>query len=482
MTDLSNTERYLAAQPADYLTRPPARLQPILAKKGRPNIDIKKLAGLAEGCATLEEMIAVESPSHWEKTVRSLGPEIDAILPVSIPAYPTEVWNSHPQCLIERKLPVIFWPLMEYDEPDFWRWSARDFLRALGVEVYIAKNIKQGLNLLKSLAMKRFLADSKLVVFGKQNFPWNAPAAGHLVTKSLGTKIIVRPISDIRDRYRNFSDSDVASLWSKRKHRYIEKAVKPDQLTQAVRTYLAIKSILEEEKAFGFGVNCFGDLIISGARDVPCLAQTLLREDGYIAACDGDYISMISMVLATYYLNKPCMMSNMYPVSYVGALKDHFGDPLSPEPAVYPESEWKNMARLAHCGFVGVVSPEMTPSTEPKTGLTGKAVLQDWGGTYEIKRDGTGCGIDSDLAPGEDFTAMEMCFNGKTMLLADGEVLETTRHQNMPHCESSALLRFTNLESFVENISREHVVLLYGRHIEDFKVLAEILNLDCKVF
>jgi hypothetical protein len=474
MSNLDKMERFLAAEPAGHLKRPLARLQPILAKKGKPNIYIEKLSEVVKGYARLEEVIAVESPEHWEKVVLNLDPEIDAILPMSIPAYPTEVWNSHPQCLIKRGLPVIFWPIMEYDEPDFWRWSARDFLRALGVEVYIAKNIKHGSNLIKSLTMKRFLSGSKLVVFGEQNFPWNAPAGGHLVTQGLGIKIIVRALSDFRRRYEDFSDKQVCELWSKRKGRYVEKGVKAQELDQAIRTYFAIKSILEEEMALGFGVNCFGDLIIAGGRDVPCLAQALLREDGYIAACDGDYIAMTSMVLATYYLDRTCMMSNMYPVGYVGALRDHFGDTLSPDARVYPESEWKNLARLAHCGFVGVVSPEMTPS--------GKALLKDWGGTYEIKRDGRGCGMDGDLAAGEKFTVLELCFDGKTLLLANGEVLETTRHKNMPHCESSVLLRFRDMEGFVENISREHIVLVYGEHIEDFKVLGEILGLNCKVF
>jgi hypothetical protein len=86
---------------------------------------------------------------------------------------------------------------------------------------------------------------------------------------------------------------------------------------------------------------------------------------------------MMSMVLTSFFLDLPCMMSNMYPVQYVGALKDHFGDPLSPDIAKYPQNTWKNLARLGHCGFVGVVSPEMDPS--------GVAELHDWGGTYEIR-------------------------------------------------------------------------------------------------
>lgn len=313
-----------------------------------------------------------------------------------------------------------------------------------------------------------------MVVFGEQNFPWNATAGGHLIKQSLGTDIVVKPISAIRERYDRYSDKQVDELWAERKGRYIEESVQPDQLRQAVRSYLSIKSILQEEKAAAFGLNCFGDLIIKGGRDVPCLAQTLLREDGYITSCDGDYVAMMSMMLITHYLDKPCMMSNMYPVEYVGALKDHFGDPLSPNTDIYPEERWKNLARLAHCGFVGIVSPEMTP--------TGKVSLKDWGGTYEIKRDGSGCGIDGDMIAHAPATVVELKFDGRTLLLADAKICETSRHPGMPHCESSVLMEFRDLPAFVENISREHTAVVYGSHIEDFKVLAQILKLDYQTF
>lgn len=474
MTQLGETMRYLAAAPREWLIRPRVRLQPVLAKEGRPNIDLERLAGAIDGVGRISEMIAIESPQHWATVIGSLGDDVDAILPVSIPAYPTEVWNSHPQPLIDRGLPLVFWPLLAYDEPDFWRWSARDFLRALGVDVHLVRDNRHGLALLRALGMRRMLPGTKLVVFGEQNFPWNAPAAGRLVTESLGTEILVRPMSDIRERYDGFSDEEVDAVWARRKGRYVEKSVRPGELRQAVRTYLAVKAILEEDRALGFGVNCFGDLVIRGGRDVPCLAQALLREDGYVASCDGDYLAMMSMVLTTFFLDKPCMMSNMYPVRYVGALTDHFGDPLSPREAAYPRESWGDLARLGHCGWVGVVSPEMSPR--------GAVALNDWGGTYEIKRDGRGCGIDGDLSAGEPITVVELKFDGRTLLVGRGEVCETTRHPNMPHAESTALLRFDDLEGFVANISREHTVVVYGDHVAEFQVLAEVLHLECKVF
>jgi len=466
--------RYLYGNPPDYLKRPPARLQPILAKQGKPNIDIDRLRRDLAGVAVIEETLVVQSPEHWQKMIATLDKSIDAILPVSITAYPTEVWNSHPQPLVDRKLPVLFWCLQDHDEPDFWRWSARDLLRTLGIEVYLARNHRDGIERVKALAMRRFLRTSRLIVFGKQNFPWNADAVGDRMRKLLGTEILVRPLEAFRRHYPAVKDREIREVIDQRlNQRYRLGTVKTDELLQAVRTYLAIRAVLQEEKALGFGVNCFGDLVIGNGRDVPCLAQCLLREDGYIAACDGDFAAMMTMVLTSFFTDEAAMMSNLYPVSYVGALTDHFGDPLSPNARRYARKRWPNIARLAHCGYIGVISPEMTPG--------GSVVLNDWGGTYEIKRDGLGCGIDAELVAGRPLTAAELYFDGQRFLLGRARVLETTRHAGMPHCESSALLEFDDLPGFVELISREHAVFVYGDHIESLKLLGETLGLACKV-
>jgi hypothetical protein len=460
-------ERFTRGNVSNHLRRPLATLQPILARPGKPTVDIARLEQEVAGIARVLPMIEIKSPEHWIETVRGLGPDVDAIIPVSVPAYPTEVWNSHPEVLVERGLPVVFWPLMEYDEPDFWRWSARDMLRALGVTVHLVPSIRDGKTLLKALATRRFLQDSRLVVFGEQNFPWNARSAGHLVRAGLGTTIDILPLSAFRDRRESFSADEVESIWAARSARFVRGNVRAEHLDTALRTYLAIRQILEERKAFGFGVNCYGDLIINGGRDVPCLAQALLREDGYIASCDGDFIAMEGMVAASIFLDASCMMSNMYPVTYVGALRDHFGDPLSPDLARFPRERWKNLARLAHCAFVGIVPAEMTP--------TGKVALRDFGGTYEIPRDGRGCGIDSDLRGNERATAIEMKFDGKTMIAAGVNVVETSRH-GLSHCETTALLEFDDLPKLVDNISREHVVILYGDHLHELEILAGVLG------
>jgi L-fucose isomerase-like protein len=466
------TLRHLISTPHTHLVRPLARIQPIQAKPGVPSVDPARVAEDTKGVAEILPPIAVESEEHWARVVRGLGQDIDGILPLSIPAYPTEVWNSNPEPLVERGLPVVFWCLPEHDEPDFWRWSARDMLASLGIDVHLVENRRHGLALARSLALRRQLTGASLVVFGVQNFPWNAHAAGAHMGRSLGLKVVVQDLEAVRERIATISDAEALELWNERSSRYRERGVSKPWLHMALKTWIAIREVLERERAIGFGVNCFGDLIPKGHRQVPCLAQVLAREEGYVAACDGDFCCLASMAVMTHLTGRTCTMSNLYPVSYVGALGAHFGDPLSPDPSRFGPDEWPNLGRLAHCGFAGVVSPEVAG---------GQVDLRDWGGTYEIKRDGRGCGVDGDMPAGA-VTAVELKFDGRTLLAAKGEVIETTRHTGMPHCEKSVLMRFRDLPGFVRRISREHPAIVYGDHLPELRVAAPVLGLELEEF
>ena len=448
-----------------YLQLPKIKIQPILAREGKPSVDVAEVAAMAGDNVIFNDLVCIKSTEHWNQVVSNLPDDVDAIMPVSSPCYPTEVWNEAPEVLVNRGLPVIFWPLIRFDEPDFWKWSAADLMRALGIEVHLVENCEEGVTLLRAMAVKKFIANSRMVVFGKQNFPWNVLAGGKMIRDSIGMQLVVKPLEAFREAGKKYSDEELLTFWEDHKDRYINQVPDQKELITALRTYFGIRDIMDEEKACGFGVNCYGELIIEGSRDVPCLAQCLAREEGFIAACDGDYCAMINMAMATMLLDKPCMMSNIYPLAYVGALTEHFGDKLASK-----EKDQKNLARFGHCGYIGVASPEMSPS--------GKARLSDWGGTYELKRDGKGCGIDCDLAGNTEFTGIQLHFNGKDFMIIHGEVVETTRHPGMPHCESTGLLRLDDLDFFIRHISREHLVIVYGDCRRELEILAGVLGLQ----
>ena len=451
-----------------FLKTPAVRIQPILAREGVPSIDPEEMRKHPPPEAELMPLITIRDRMHWESVIRSIPDDIDVITLLSNPCYPTEIWNENPEPLRQRGLPVLFWPLLQYDEPDFWKWSCSDMLRSLGVEVELSENQNLARVWLKALAFRKFLKRAKMLSFGKQNFPWNADSASGGFRNSLGMQIQSVPCSIVEERMKTISPDSIRSVIQFRLADSIQEGVSPDELEKAVAYYLGLREILIERQAFAFGVNCFGDVIPRGMRIVPCLAQQLAREDGFSTGCDGDFCAIIGLAMLEKITSQPAMMSNLYPLAYRGALIGHFGDPLDCD-SRWRTHSFENMARLAHCGFAGVVPPPMTPS--------GKVRLRDWGGTYEIKRDGRGCGIDGELRGGQTFTVIEPKFDGKTLLITRGTVLETTRHAGMPHCESSVLLEFENLPAFIRNISREHIALVYGDWIPEIQTAARVLGM-----
>jgi hypothetical protein len=52
----------------------------------------------------------------------------------------------------------------------------------------------------------------------------------------------------------------------------------------------------------------------------------------------------------------------------------------------------------------------------------------------------------------------------------------------MPHCESSLLLELDNLHDFFEDVSRDHVIVMYGDHRRDLEILANVLGLNYQTY
>ena len=181
-----------------FLELPQLVVQPIQAREGTPSVDVEKVAQLAGNGTHFRDLICIRSREHWEQVVSGLPKDVDAVMLVSSPCYPTEIWNEAPEPLVRRGLPILFWPLVQHDEPDFWKWSCADLLRALGCKVHLIESNHEGVILLKAMAVKKFLAKSRMVVFGKQNFPWNAFAGAKGIEESLGLQLVIKSLSDYR--------------------------------------------------------------------------------------------------------------------------------------------------------------------------------------------------------------------------------------------------------------------------------------------
>ncbi|HJQ13666.1 MAG TPA: hypothetical protein VJ830_02875, partial [Anaerolineales bacterium] len=72
MKNFDEIQRFLIKEQPSHLQYIPTRLQPIQAKPGNPSVDVARLAQILQGVAVLNETIAIQSPEHWQETVREL--------------------------------------------------------------------------------------------------------------------------------------------------------------------------------------------------------------------------------------------------------------------------------------------------------------------------------------------------------------------------------------------------------------------------
>ncbi|MCS7097991.1 MAG: hypothetical protein NZ922_03310 [Candidatus Methanomethyliaceae archaeon] len=79
-------------------------------------------------------------------------------------------------------------------------------------------------------------------------------------------------------------------------------------LERTIKLYLIIKKIMLEKKLNGIAIDCFPYLIKYGV--TPCLAVSLLNDDGLVAACEADLRSLLLMLIAKA-IGKNSWMANV---------------------------------------------------------------------------------------------------------------------------------------------------------------------------
>ncbi len=80
------------------------------------------------------------------------------------------------------------------------------------------------------------------------------------------------------------------------------------EIDKAYQIYLALKDIIFSYKLDGITVRCFD--LLDTLHSTSCLAFALLNKEGYIATCEGDIPSMISMYIVRKVYNLPTFQAN----------------------------------------------------------------------------------------------------------------------------------------------------------------------------
>ena len=88
----------------------------------------------------------------------------------------------------------------------------------------------------------------------------------------------------------------------------INESVNQDERKKSEAFYLALRQLVEEKNLTAFTIRCF-DLLLE-YQTTGCFALSKLNDEGIIAGCEGDIVSLIGMIIATRKTNQQVWMAN----------------------------------------------------------------------------------------------------------------------------------------------------------------------------
>jgi len=162
----------------------------------------------------------------------------------------------------------------------------------------------------------KMLSSSKILIITRREAnpaKYLSPQYVSLVKQKFGVSLEYVDYSEVKALYDEV-DMSVAERLAKE---VIEKAIEvrepsKSEIIKAAAIYIALKKLLERHGANALAIDCLGWLEYGKVEmpTTPCLALSLLNDEGFVAACEADVHSALTMLVFRYLADKPSFISD----------------------------------------------------------------------------------------------------------------------------------------------------------------------------
>ncbi len=249
---------------------------------------------------------------------------------------------------------------------------------------------------LRALRVKKFLKESRCVYIGEipsfsaPNGPWDF----WQVERRSGLSLRHMETNEFYRFYDGIAKDDAArelAVWRESFDQVLEPT--EQDLTNATRVYMALRSICEREDANGIAVNC--GRFTEERPVVPCLAFDRLIDEGVMCACEGDITAMLSSLILHAVSEQSVLMGNFG--SRPGAFEAKPGEvtiehdiiPLSMASTGYTVRDYHGR-RFGVTGYADIKSDQPMTLLNVNSALDRMSVLE---GMIKSSEDGIHCRI-----------------------------------------------------------------------------------------
>jgi len=260
--------------------------------------------------------------------------------------------------------------------------------------------------------------------------------------EKLGVEIVQMGSREIVQAYEA-ADTDqarqIAESWVSTAEKVVEPTI--EEIVDSARMYLALKKIMDQEKANAVTIDCLGMVYGDKIPAYPCLAFVQLNNDGYVGACESDMAATLTMLIVGFLADRPGFISD--PV-------------LDTQAGLIYHAHCLSATRMA--GFDKPAEPCIIRSHS---------------------EDRSGVSLEVEFSPGNQITACKYVSPNR-MLVSTGTIVG---NKDTPlACRSKMITRVEGVRKMLNGYSGGlHRIIFYGDHVEDLEDLGKLLDFQVTV-
>lgn len=162
----------------------------------------------------------------------------------------------------------------------------------------------------------KMLNSSKILVITRREAnpaKYLSPQYVSLVKQRLGVSLEYVDYSEVKAFYEGVDMNTAERLAEEVMKKALEvKEPSKSEIVKAAVIYMALKKLLEKHEANALAIDCLGWLEYGKVEmpTTPCLALSLLNDEGYVAACEADVHSALTMLVFRYLSDRASFISD----------------------------------------------------------------------------------------------------------------------------------------------------------------------------
>lgn len=370
----------------------------------------------------------------------------------------------HNEAMEGYKLPMIVLT-SKFGTVEMWDWEIITYLRDLSCTVFSPYSIEMAKTVMRAIAVKRSLNGAKFIMFqdspgeGMQanifkKFYWWESQSTEKMEDVFGIEMIYRSWKEVGEQAKAVSDAEaerISADWN-----INQEGVCKEAFLRAVKIYIAVKAVINEiGNVAGVGANCLNESF--NCDTTPCLAWNMLFErDHIIWACEGDTLSLLSTYIIYRSIEKPVMMTNLYPFLVGMAALAHERIDKFPE-----INDPDNHALGVHCGYFGFVPrkfcTEWTLRPKVLEIVNDKAIVCD-------------CRL-----PKGAVTLAKIYPGFKKISIIEAEIVDYVQYPGSD-CRNGALIHYKDGHAVMDALCSHHSLIISGNVKPQLLQLAKIFG------